>query len=214
MILKDDHENNLYLYTILEENNVNECPICHAHTELINCYSYIESEELTQADNLVVKYRKCENCNHIFADNRIDNEIYSQKIDDRDAYIFNAYDIEDKLVETSKLLVVSENELLSEVLSKDYDVEYIKGSFEKNHDLEKLIGEINKHSNRILITIVNNIDSDFEEDLTMPLWARPAVVNAYSKQSIKKLLKEKGISNVKIFNSKFLKGKMIVIAEI
>lgn len=213
-ILGSEHKNRSYLYENIEETNVEKCPICGETSSPRACYQYISDNGLENGNSLIVKYRKCEICDHIFAENRANKENYTSEIKDRDLYIFNAYDIKDKLPDDSKLLVISENELLSEVLSKKFEVQYLKDSFEKTLDLRKLINEINTHKGKFLVTIINDIESAFELNSQMPLWARAGVINAYSKQSINKLLLENKLENIKIFDSKFLRGKIAVIAEI
>lgn len=213
-VLGSNHKNRLYLYNHNDEIHVDKCPICNKSSELVACYEYIENENLGADSNLIVKYRKCEECNHIFAENCIEKSNFSKEIYNDDLYIFNAYDMKDKLAVDSKLLVISENKLLNEVLSKDFETEYIEASFEKTFDLKKLFKKINGHKNKTLVTIINDIDSCFEKESTTPLWARVDVINAYSKDSVEKLLLENGMKNIKIFDSKFLKGKIIVIAEI
>ena len=170
-------------------------------------------ENLTDEDNIIKKYRYCEECNHIYADNYNENEGV-EYITERDGYIFNAYDIADKIDSNSKLLVVSDNELLYNILSKDFESEYLKASLETSSDLTKLISQIKKHKDKTIVTVINNIESDFEEESKMPLWSKPGTINAYSKKSITKILSDNNCKNIKIYNSKFLKGKMVVIADI
>jgi hypothetical protein len=213
LVLPEDHKNRLYLYNVTDEKSTEVCPICGSIGELQSCYQYIEDKGLSD-NNVIVKYRKCEKCNHIFAENFREEEKYLDEVEDKEAYIFNAYDIMEKIDKEKKLFILSENNILNKIFEKEFDVEYVRGSFEKCSDLNSIFNNIKKQKDRMLITIINDIESIFECEKQKPLWARPGVVNAYSKQSIEILLKANDIKNIKIINSKFLKGKIIVLAEI
>ena len=162
---------------------------------------------------LIVKYRCCENCNHIFAENYNENIKSISEIKNKTEYVFNANDIKEKLAEDIKLLVVDENDVMEKVIKEDFDTVKISESFEKSTDLSKLLKEIDKYKDRTLITIVSNAHNVLNEDVDKPLWANVDVINAYSKQSIKKLLKDNGYTDIKVYDSKFIAGKMTVVAS-
>ena len=117
---------------MFEQQKVSNCPICGAEGELESCYQYIEDENLSDDSLLIVKYRKCGKCSHVFAENFINNVNYLEEINEKEQYIFNAYDFKEKLDEGSKLLVVDETNLIAEALKEDFDTEFLMSSFEKN----------------------------------------------------------------------------------
>lgn len=211
-ILEKEHKNYYYLYNPKVEEINEVCPICGNHGKLKNCYQYLEDNDLTNKNSLIVKYASCEACSHIFAVNYTKNEIYSDTIENKKEYIFNANDIKDKLDEGKKLVVIDETGLMAKAFNEDFDTTYVKGSIEKTIDIKKLLKTLDK--NRTLIMVINNINNVINEDLEMPLWAKPGIINAYSKKSVKKLLEDNGYKNIKIYDSKFLEGKMTIVASV
>jgi len=209
-ILPENHINRYYLYNKKQEENIDTCPVCGKKAEFMSCYQYIENEQLNNENSLIVKYRCCSNCSHIFAQNYGKKEIYLTDIGNKKEYIFNANDIKEKLEEDAKIIVIDETDLMQKVFSEEFDTKYLEGSFEKSLDLKSLLNKIDK--NRTLITVLNNKNSVINEDKDMPLWASVGVINVYSKKSIKKLLEDNGYKNIKIYDSKFIPGKMTVVA--
>ena len=135
------------------------------------------------------------------------------KLNNKESNIFNAYDISEKLATEDKIVVIDNSDILYEVLSKDFDTINIEHSLEYNRELGDIFGQLSQYEDRKVVMVINNIESDFEKYQEIPLWATVDIVNAYSKKSISKLLTDNGYNNIKIFNSKYLKGKMIVIAN-
>lgn len=210
-VLPKEHKNKYYIYNLKLSNKNEICPICGGEGELKYCYEYIEDENLSKDSALIVKYRYCEDCNHIFAENRNEDIKSVVETNNKTEYVFNANDIKDKLADGSKLVVVAEDDLMKKVFEEDFDTVHINESFEKTIDLSKLLKEIDKE--RTLITVINNANNVLNEDANKPLWANVDIVNVYSKQSIKKLLKYNGYTNIKIYDSKFITGKMTVVAS-
>lgn len=210
-VLPKEHKNKYYLYNLKSPNKNEICPICGAKGELKHCYQHIEDENLSKESVLIVKYRYCEECNHIFAENYNESIKSAAEIKNKTEYVFNAIDIKDKLADDSKLVIIDENDIMEKVFGEDFDTVRINESFEKTTDLSKIFKELDK--DRTLITVVNNSNNVLNEDADKPLWVNVDVVNVYSKQSIKKLLKDNGYTDIKIYDSKFIAGKMIVVAS-
>lgn len=211
-VLSEDHKNKYYLYHKNHEEESLVCPVCGVKGELLSCYQYIEDDNLNSEASLIVKYRMCNECSHIFAENYSETVAYSDSVENKNEYIFNANDIKEKLEEGSKLVVIDENDLIQQSLSEDFDTAYIKGSLEKTIDVKELLGKADK--NRTLVIVINNINNVINKDLDMPLWAKPGTVNAYSKKSVRRLLEDNGYKNIKIYDSKFIPGKMTVVAKV
>lgn len=212
-ILKDDHKNKNYLYNPVEGKIVETCPICGKIGELASCYQYIEDNNLIEDAMLIVNYRLCKECGHIYAENYAQTEFYLEKLDDKSKYMFNANDIKEKLELDSKIIIVDETDVLSKVFAEDFDIVYLHDSFEKKINLSNLLEILNDYKDRTLVTVINNANSVINEDLDMPIWAKVGITNVYSKSSITKLLKQNGYQNIKIYDSKFVEGKMVVIAK-
>jgi hypothetical protein len=209
-VLPEEHKNKYYLYAKGNSKQREKCPICGNVGILKSCYQYIEDNELKDSSEIVVKYRECKTCSHIFAANYIVDSEYTKVKNEKE--IFEFIDIKEKLQEGNKLVVVGENDVAYKVLKDDFDTVYVEGSFEKDIELSEIFAKLTDNIERDMITIINNANSVFNSELDMPIWARVGIKNVYTKKSISKLLQDNGYKNIKIYDSKFLAGKMIVIA--
>lgn len=231
-IVTNDSKNSRYVYSKRKEKIIEKCPICGTDGYLKFVYTHFDNETLTYNDSPISKYMYCDKCNHIFAGNDIEEKIfpYSPKklnegkikisyevletIENKTAgkLLFNAEgDAEFEAV--SKNLGYSVNDILDK---KQYDIVYAADSIEHSDDIKSKIEEYNKLLNKggILLLVIFDIESAFSVlNEKKPLWANPGIMNAFSRNSIEKILKSSGFKNKKIAVSESDKGKIIVVSE-
>jgi tetratricopeptide (TPR) repeat protein len=219
-LLPEDHKNHFYLFG-KENEEINEvCPICKEHGRDLYCFTNIEDEHLTYADSPISVYKYCDNCNHIFVRNYRNKK--RDSIPDEilcDDKIFNAYDILEKIninKPEHKILVIDDSCEIAEIFSRNgYNVEHIKTAIEKEKNLSEFMNQIKEKTdaNGMLLINLFDIDSIFNTNKKY-LWSNAGNINVFSKKSIESLLKRYGFSIIKMYNSKYVKGKMVIIANI
>jgi len=212
-ILPENSINKQYLYANLPENTVEKCPLCNGKDiENKNTVCYIESNEELADNSPIVIYRYCNKCNHLFAYNYRDAKAQLKK-DIANEYIFNAYDIVEKLSNKiiDKVIVVDDRLELGKIVKESYvNVDLIQENIMKVSDIDKFIKSITKRKkgSTYLITTISDCSYPFDKEYEV------GIVNYFSKLSITKVLNKYEFNHIEVYNSKFIPNKLIVIAKV
>lgn len=68
-ITSNNHPHHNYQYQDVEEIKIEKCSLCNNSAELHSCYNTITNIDFIPGFNPIRKWRICNKCNHIFADN-------------------------------------------------------------------------------------------------------------------------------------------------
>jgi len=105
-ILPSGHINRNYIFSKKKEVEIKKCPICGGESKFIKTYVNIYDEKLTYNEPVIVKYRSCNECNHLFASNDIAEKIYWDRVEKTqkatDDQIATAYDILESICENTQ----------------------------------------------------------------------------------------------------------------
>jgi len=140
-ILSKDHVNYNYVFSKKIENCVTKCPICGEETKHINTYLNLQDASLTYNDSMIVKYRECQNCSHIFAENDVKDKIYWTKESlgklnkDRISVSYNILESLSEITDDDRILELDFDNGEFESAATNYGFEVIHDSYgEKFHN--------------------------------------------------------------------------------
>lgn len=68
-ITDSDHPHHNYKYRNIDETTIDKCPICNRYSDLHSCYNMVTNIDFMYEFDPIRKWRKCKECNHIFAEN-------------------------------------------------------------------------------------------------------------------------------------------------
>lgn len=68
-ITTPDHPHHNYQYLNIEDIKIEKCPLCNNSTEPHSCYNVTTNIDFVPGFNPIRKWRICNQCNHIFAEN-------------------------------------------------------------------------------------------------------------------------------------------------
>ncbi len=232
-ILPEKHINSNYVFSKREEIERNVCPVCGGSSSLFRVYTNIDDVNLSYNEPVIVKYRKCDACGHVFAGNDLVNKDYWEKginknfSDDR---ISLCYDILENICEMTDgdiVLDCSKDNgefrtaasnygfvVCDDAENKKFDVIFIDNLLnnvsEPQSMLEKCIE--NMAQDCVVIFEIYDEGNAYSKLRDKPLWAKAGVKNIFSKQSVDGLLANLDLHILQINVDKINKGKIIVFA--
>ncbi len=68
-LVAQNHPHYNYVYTEINEYKITKCPLCSGSSKLHSCYNMITNIDQIFGFNPIRKWRICDKCNHIFAEN-------------------------------------------------------------------------------------------------------------------------------------------------
>lgn len=231
-ILPKGHVNANYIFSKKEENKLEICPICGGTSRLIATYVNIFDKNLTYNEPLIVKYRSCNECSHIFAENDITNKCYWEAnickniSDDK---ISASYDILESVYEITdgnNILDFSKDNGEFEMAARNYGFNIEKSSsgnivdiifagdvLSISDDIFNIMGKYTKSISEDGIMIFEMYDEGnaFSKLADRPYWARAGVKNVFSKKSMEILFNKFNLQVLQLNIDKVNKGKVLVI---
>lgn len=233
-LLPNNHANKNYVFFKKEEKNILNCPICGSESKEVGTYINIFDEKLTYNDPMIVKYRCCNECEHIFAENDVADKIYWEnepKTKASDDKILLSYDILENICEitdgTTILDYSNDNgEFESAAVNYGFSVEKndfgktfeiilsgesLNGIYEVESALRKQVENLNQEG--IIVFKFYDEGNAFSKLADRPLWAKSGVKNIFSKKSISILFEKVGLQILQINIDKINKGQIIVFAS-
>lgn len=233
-ILPKGHVNSSYVFSKKPEVEIENCPICGGASKDIKTYVNIADKNLTYNQPVIIKYRCCNDCNHIFASNDILDKIYwenNETESNNDDRILGSYDILESVCEITdgvKLLdlskgnefkVAAENygfEVHKEGAKNKFDIIYASETLNNIYDTYNVLYDYVKKlvQDGIIIFEIFDKDNAFSKLADKPLWAKSNVKNVFSKKSMEVLFNKVGLQILQINIDKVNKGKIIVFAGI
>lgn len=231
-ILPNGHVNKGYVFSKKTENEIDKCPICGGNSTFINTYVNLLDEELNYNEPLIVKYRCCDECNHIFASNDICDKIYwdnDNELVSNDGAILTAYDILETVCEITdgvkildysrrtEFMTAAENygfEVYKEAAGNKFDVIFAENNLNSIYGVEEILSSYveNLAQDGIIIFEIFDKDNTFSRLAGRPLWAKNGIKNVFSKKSMEILFNKVGLNILQIDIDKVNKGKIIIFA--
>jgi len=232
-ILPKNHPNLDYVFSKKKEQEVESCPVCGGESKLIKSYINIFDENLSYNEPLIMKYRECCECKHVFAGNELcDKEFWAEekKVDINNNKIILAYDILENICEITDgelILDYSDDNGEFETAAKNYGFNVIKGnngnkgdiifagnSLNNVYNIEEKLEQFTRSLTQDGIIILELYDEGnaFSKLSDRPLWAKSGVKNIFSKKSIEVLFNKFDLHILQINVDKVNRGKIIVFA--
>lgn len=230
-ILPKGHLNYNYVFSKKEEKNVEKCPVCGEKSKMIATYINLDDQNLTYNDSMIVGYRCCEKCDHIFAGNDIKDKIFWEK-DNLIKYDKNritlAYDILENLCEMSDeediLELDSDNgefgaaaknygfNVEHEINNKKFGIIMAGDLLDSTYMVEEKLSNCIEclASDGIIVFEVYDKENAFSKFAPIPLWVKAGVKNVFSRKSLEILFEKLGLHILQIDVDKINEGKIIV----
>lgn len=237
-ILPKTNNNSSYVYGKRIEERVDICPICHEKGKAWATYSNLESANLSYNESLIVKYCKCEKCNHVFAQNFMTKPVYPEKETDNlitDEEVKSAYVFFNKLSKDVKsILCVSDYEsafskvakslsysvtqrTFDELLrdKKKYDMIHIGNLLERSERVTDIIENAEKSllENGMIVFELYDCESVFSKLKDVPLWVKSGTKNVFSRKSVRELCNKFALIVEKEEEDLHCIGKMTIVAR-
>ena len=232
-ILPKDHINSDYVFSKKKEKQIESCPLCGNESKLIATHINIFDENLLYNEPLIVKYRRCNSCSHIFAGNDIITKDHWEKKRVRKVdndRIALAYDVLENICEITdgNMIFDSTNDngefkaaaenygfnVFNDVSGNLFDIIFAGNSLNGIYNVEEALNQYMKNLSEDGIIIFELYDEGnaFSRLSNKPLWVKAGVKNVFSKKSIEVLFNKFDLHILQINVDKVNKGKIIVFA--
>ena len=229
-ILPNNHVNKNYIFTKKEEKEELICPVCGGETKLCGVYTTIEDEKLSYNDPVIVKYRCCDECGHVFASNDIADKKYWKKediIESKNNKIALYYDILEDVCDIidgrSILSCIDSDEFTqcakdygftvnTEAGGRKFDVIFLGETLNSTYELEEKIESYldNVAQEGIMVLQFYNLENAFSKLADNPCWVKADVKNVFSKDSLEALFSKFDLRILQTNIDKINKGQMLV----
>jgi len=230
-ILSKDHVNYNYVFSKKIENCVTKCPICGEETKHINTYLNLQDASLTYNDSMIVKYRECQNCSHIFAENDVKDKIYWTKESlgklnkDRISVSYNILESLSEITDDDRILELDFDNGEFESAATNYGFEVTHDSYGEKFDIimagnllnstylledtiKKLVECLTDEG--VIVFQVFDKDNAFSKIKETPLWVRANVKNVFSRKSMETLFENLGLHILEMDVDKINEGQIIL----
>ena len=229
-ILPNNHINKNYIFTKKEENEELYCPVCGKDAKLCGVYTTIGDEKLSYNESVIVKYRACNECGHIFASNDIVNKKYwpkeyiEGKKNDKITLYYDMLENVCDIVDGRSVLSCIDSEefeqcakdygftVSTEAEGRKFDVIFMGEVLNDTYELEdKIEGYLdNMAQEGILVLQFYNVENAFSKLADKPYWVKSGVKNVFSKDSLDTLFSKFDLQILQTNVNKINKGQMII----
>ena len=230
-ILSKEHENYNYVFSKKAENIVTNCPICGAESQHINTYINLYDASLTYNDSMIVKYRECKNCSHIFAENEVKDKIYWEKdiliqpSKDRISVAYNILESLSEITDNNRILELDFDNGEFESAAANYGFEVTHDFYGEKFDIimagnllnsTYLVEDAMKKvvecltDEGVIVCQVFDKDNAFSKIKDVPLWVSAEVKNVFSRKSLETLFSKLGLHILEMDVDKINEGQTIL----
>jgi len=230
-ILNKEHVNYNYVFAKKTENIITKCPICGEETKHINTYINLHDANLTYNDSMIVKYRECKNCLHIFAENEVKDKIYWEKetlnenSKDRISISYNILESLSEITDDNRILELDFDNGEFESAAANYGFEVTHDSYGEKFDIIMAGNLLNSTysveetikkaiecltDEGVIVFQVFDRDNAFSKFNDTPLWVRAGIKNVFSRKSMETLFEKLGLHILEMDVDKINEGQLIL----
>ena len=230
-ILSKDHANYNYVFSKKPENIVTKCPICGEETKHINTYINLHDASLTYNDSMIVKYRECKNCSHIFAENEVKDKMYWEKemllepSKDRVSLSYNILESLSEITDDNRILELDQDngefgsaaanygfEVTHDAYGEKFDIVMAGNLLNSTYSVEETIKKAIEclTDEGVIVFQVFDRDNAFSKLKDTPLWVKANIKNVFSRKSMEILFENWGLHILELDVDKINEGQSIL----